>query len=77
MYIKFEKMNKNPKQFKIKAKFSSLSEEEKRKLLFKVFDILLLKHREEKKKKTNGNTNTLSYLTFDNVSWLFKMKISK
>ena len=44
-------MLENKKKFKVSVKFSSIPEENKKKIIFEVFDILLIK------KKKNGNEN--------------------
>ncbi len=46
-------MRKNSKEFKIKVKFLSMSEKERKKLLFQFFDILLSTKPPQKKTDKN------------------------
>lgn len=75
-----QKNKKEFKQFKIKVKHSLLSKEERKKLLFKIFDILLANKQEEssqqtKKKCPKRGAPPLQYLTIDNLPWQITMKI--
>lgn len=65
---------RNLKQFKIKTKLSALPEEEKRKLLFEIFDIVFSnkqrrKPQEVEKKKPKDDPKMLHYFTIDTLSW--------
>jgi hypothetical protein len=59
----------NRKKFKLRIKQSSLSEDEKRRLLFESFDILLASNqmRGRKAQDTNFNVDSISPKEYDNI----------
>lgn len=70
---------KELKQSKIKVKLLPLTEERK-KLLFKIFDILLANKQEEssqqtKKKCPKRGAPPLQYLTIDKLPWQITMRV--
>jgi len=65
------KTKEHPKEFKIKVKFSSLPEEEKKKLLFEVFDLALSSKRKTKSKGQHLKGRPMFFLTEDMVRQLF------
>jgi len=62
---------KRPKEFKIKVKFSSLPEDEKKRLLFEVFDLALSNIRKTKSKRQHLKGRPMYFLTEDMVRWIF------
>jgi len=64
-------MSKNSKEFKIKVKFSSLPEEEKKKLLFEVFDLALSNIRKKELKRQRFKGRPMYFLTEDVVRRIF------
>lgn len=75
-----QKVKKDSKQFKIKAKFLPLPEEERRKLLFEIFDIVFSnkprkKPQKAKRKEPKSDPKMLNYLTIDALSWSAKIKV--
>ena len=72
MLLFYRKSKKDPKQFKIKMKFSTLPEEGKERLLFQVFDLLLSNKKKIKPKKNqNSKRYPMHFLTKDIVGRLF------
>jgi len=59
------------KEFKIKVKFSSLPEEEKKKLLFEVFDLALSNIRKTKSKRQHFKGRPMYFLTEDMICRIF------
>jgi len=55
-------MGKTSEEFKIKVKFSSLPEEEKKKLLFEVFDLALSNIRKTKSKRQRFKGRPIYFL---------------
>ena len=64
-------MGKTSEEFKIKVKFSSLPEEEKKKLLFEVFDLALSNIRKTKSKKQRFKGRPMYFLTEDMIRRIF------
>lgn len=65
------KTKKGQKEFKIKVKFSSLPEEEKKKLLFEVFDLALASKKKPKSKRQHFKGRPMYFLTQDMVRRIF------
>ena len=63
---------KDSKPFKIKVKFSDvLSEQEKKKLLFEVFDLALADRKKTESKKQRFKGQRMHFLTTDTFNNLF------
>ena len=74
------KNKRNLKHFKIKTEFLSLPEEERKRLLFEIFDIVFSNKQRRKpqkveRKRPKSNPKMLHYLTVDTLSWSTKIKI--
>ncbi|MCK4473846.1 hypothetical protein KAU40_01125 [Candidatus Parcubacteria bacterium] len=63
-------------------KLSTLPEEERKRLLFEIFDIVFsnkqkIESQKVKRKKSKNDPKMLSYLTIDTLPWCAKIKIEK
>jgi len=64
-------MKKNSKKLRIKVKFSDKAEEEKEKLLFQVFDLLLSTNKKTKSKNLHFTNYPIQSLTKDKLGRVF------
>lgn len=76
------KNKKDPKRFKMKVKLSPKLEQERRRLLFECFDILVSgkqknESRESKGKEYKNSAKMLHYLIIDTLPWSVKIKVDK